>query len=693
MATAKEQELREQRNRFLAFSFATADLLIEIDKSDKIVFALGAAMAVTGIDPEHLKGRSWLNIFDPAHHEELLTAQKKAAPGLRVGPFDIRMDEKLGDHQHVMVTAIKMPDDDHFYLSIGFPKALMKRPAREQEKQKGDFEHTKTIPEEKHEFDRTESRPEEPGGEFDRTTALTDDPLPDFEPTQALPDDDIADFGKTETKKEPIAEFDRTTTIEDKAPTFTAVDAPVNAEDDSSAPPPPEEKSKENSETDNTDDETGDDGDQPRCPPRDRAMDKDCFLSVAGDTLNNARTLGQEMEMTLLEIPDASNIEKKIGADSWENVTQHLYDFLRRRSVDGEAAAALKESRYTVIHDKTVTSQKISEEANKLIQESLGEQNAFTVTTKAVSADLEKLSARETTKALIYTINEFERKGISTTIDTLNSSFNAYVTANAQKIQQFKSMIKQLNFDFHFHPIVNMGTLDLSHYEIITRFKGEESTHEWIIFGEDLGMAAEMDMAICERAINYLLYKAAGGRTKYAVNLSSQSMQNEQFFKTLMAKLALHKELSRRLIFEITETTSIDNFALVNHFIKALQKEGFTVCLDDFGSGASSFQYINELDIDFIKLEGEYTRKLLQSERDRVMVKNIRQICEDMNITMIAERIETEKQMNALWDMGITLGQGFLFGAPGPWPDYDKSKLAFKPLAPENAEAADTAQK
>ncbi len=401
-----------------------------------------------------------------------------------------------------------------------------------------------------------------------------------------------------------------------------------------------------------------------------KLMDKDSFIGSAHEVLNLARSAGSEIDMTLLDIPGAENIRERVGPEIWGKFTASITELLTTQAIDGSAAAMIADGRYSVIHDKKIDSDTLRTQIESIAREQDPEGTGFEIISKTVSADIASLSDREATKALVYTINEFERKGTGLNIETLNAGFNAYVAANAQKIQQFKSMVETLSFDFHFQPVVDLDTLQPVHYEMLSRFRHEGSTQEWIIFGEDIGMAADFDIAVCERAINYLLYKGGTMRTRFAVNLSGQSIQNEQFFKTLFAKLTMHKNLSSRLLFEITESTTITNLDLVNKFIGQMQDTGFEVCLDDFGAGSASFQYLQKLHVDYVKIDGQYTQKLLSSRRDALLIKNLTQMCHDLDIKVIAERVENEAQLNRLREYKIGFAQGFYFGRPTPHPEY-----------------------
>ena len=539
-------DLKRQRDRFLAFSFASADLFVEIGADEHIVYTLGAARSLAGASDEGLKGRHWCDMFSQAEHTQLTAMLRRARDGQRCGPLVVTMDESIAGGRRAIVTGIRMPGSDHFYVTIGFSNALMDKLASEI-RATGEFE----------------------------------------------------------------------------------------------------------------------------------LLDKDSFLQTSKEALEIARAVGQDFDMTLVEIGKQTAIDARFGeqaADFKDRVTA----LLAGQSVDGQSVAETADGQFTVIHGHTVAAEQFQQQIEALFSEFPGAGD-LPVSSKTISAELDTLTDREATKALIYTVNEFERKGVDMNIDTLNTGFKAYVSANAHKIVQFKNIVSQFDFDFAFQPIVNLTSGDLSHYEMLCRFRAAGSTEDWIVFGEDIGMAPDLDIAICERAINFLLYKSANSRDRFAVNLSGQSMQNEPFFRTLMAKLSMSSELSSRLVFEITESTTIQDLQTVNSYVRALQDAGFKVCLDDFGSGSASFQYLQQLQVDYVKIDGAYTQRILESPRDAALVRNMAQMCKDLGIYVVAERIEVGEEARMLQGMGVGYGQGYFFSKPRPKPDYEPKVSAADP--------------
>ncbi len=529
-------QIKKQRDQFLAFAFASADLFIEVSEEGKVIFTLGAAKGMTGIDDKELKGKKWLDLFSAYDMQQLLHLYENAKPGKRCGPLLIDLNEMITKRKAIF-TGIKMPGSNSFYITLGLSNLTMSKIAGTSAKHSGDL------------------------------------------------------------------------------------------------------------------------------------LDRSTFIDAAQDTFEFARSVGQDVDMTVLDFAPTEADRKRLGEENWGSLLDSIGNFLQSQAIDGAAAAQVGLGRYSVIHDKDINGDFIREKIEKIALENDPSGEGLTIKSKTITSDLSSLSERDAAKALIYTINEFERKGADLTIENLNSGFKAYADANAEKIKEFQSLIDRLDFKMHYQPVVDIKTQEVSHYEMLARFNNGD-TLEWVTFGEDIGMAAKFDAAVCELAINNIMRKFAGSRSKFSVNLSGQSIEDEAFFEKLQKMLKQEKNLHERLMFEITESTHMKDLNKVNNFIEALQADGYKVALDDFGAGAASFQYLQKLKIDTVKIDGKYIRKLLSSSRDAAMVKNLVQMCKDLNIEVIAEYVEEQEQADKLQEMGVKYGQGFLFGMAQSAPDY-----------------------
>jgi diguanylate cyclase (GGDEF)-like protein len=155
------------------------------------------------------------------------------------------------------------------------------------------------------------------------------------------------------------------------------------------------------------------------------------------------------------------------------------------------------------------------------------------------------------------------------------------------------------------------------------------------------------------------------------INLSPQFLARKDLLDSLLAEAKAHAEHSgldfggaQPVVFEITERQLLEDFAGMRDDLRHLLDYGFRLALDDFGSGYSSFLYLAELPISFLKIEGWMVRNMLHNERVMSMVKSIVVLARTLDITTIAECVEDQRTADVLRDMGVDWGQGYHFGHP-----------------------------
>lgn len=240
------------------------------------------------------------------------------------------------------------------------------------------------------------------------------------------------------------------------------------------------------------------------------------------------------------------------------------------------------------------------------------------------------------------------------------------------KAEKFISIIRAKNFGLLFQPVINISTLDILYFESLARFKKRESPADIIVFAEETGVVGHLDLAVCSAVVKKLRHmRYYGGRFPISVNISGRSIESDEFVEMYTTILKNNTDISDDLFLEVTETFKIADLERANNIIQRIQALGFKVCLDDFGSGAASFQYLRELSVDTVKIDGAYIRKLGQSPRDDAMLRCVVGTCRDLGVEIIAEHVETKRQSQLLAELGISFAQGWYYGAPAPdltWP-------------------------
>jgi len=204
--------------------------------------------------------------------------------------------------------------------------------------------------------------------------------------------------------------------------------------------------------------------------------------------------------------------------------------------------------------------------------------------------------------------------------------------------------------------------------ELLLRLHGEDGqllpTPSFIAAAERYHLIRTIDRWVVDEALRTLAMRD-DGRT-YTINLSGQSIGDPAFLDFLAQRVRHGNVPPQRLCFEITETASIANLGRAQQLIHALKDIGCRFVLDDFGSGLSSFAYLQSLPVDFLKIDGEFVRHLVHDPVQRALARSIHQVGHLLGLVTIAESVEDEATCVALREIGVDYAQGFWIGMPEP---------------------------
>ena len=224
-------------------------------------------------------------------------------------------------------------------------------------------------------------------------------------------------------------------------------------------------------------------------------------------------------------------------------------------------------------------------------------------------------------------------------------------------------------FEPWFQPILSMDDREVHHYEALARMRDEKGKiflpSSFIATAEAFGLIGLIDKSIMEKTMKFQAELMASGRSlSFAMNLSGKDMDDASmidFIKDIIKSSGADPE---QLIFEITETEAIHELGRAIDFIKALKKLGCKFALDDFGVGFTSFVYLKDMPVDFIKIDGYFIENLSKNSDDQLFVKAIVDVAEGLGIKTIAEFVQNDETLDLLDKFGVNFAQGYHIGIP-----------------------------
>ena len=222
-------------------------------------------------------------------------------------------------------------------------------------------------------------------------------------------------------------------------------------------------------------------------------------------------------------------------------------------------------------------------------------------------------------------------------------------------------------------PIVPVNGVDRDyvHYEVLVRIKGDRgeiiSPDIFLPAAERYNLISKLDQWVVENLFRWLSNnRFAENITCCSINLSGQTVGDPEFLIHIKKLLDSSSITASKVCFEITETSAIANLSNAQRFMNSMKEIGCMFALDDFGSGLSSFAYLKNLPVDYLKIDGVFIKDLINNPIDCAMVNSINEIGHVMGIKTIAEFVENEKVLKKLEEIGVDYAQGYGIGMPTP---------------------------
>jgi diguanylate cyclase (GGDEF)-like protein len=214
------------------------------------------------------------------------------------------------------------------------------------------------------------------------------------------------------------------------------------------------------------------------------------------------------------------------------------------------------------------------------------------------------------------------------------------------------------------------------HFEILVRMRDEQGAlvppMAFIPAAERYNLMLAIDKWVVCNTFDWLVARGFkdGDAMSCAINLSGQSFGDDAFLEFMLQQFDTRPIPQGSVCFEITETAAIANLNKARRFISSLREKGCRFALDDFGSGMSSYAYLKNLEVDYLKIDGVFVKDMVNDAVDYAMVESINRIGHVMGLKTIAEFVESDAILEKLREMGVDYAQGYGIHKPEPLQNY-----------------------
>ncbi|MBW4459511.1 MAG: EAL domain-containing protein [Nodosilinea sp. WJT8-NPBG4] len=237
---------------------------------------------------------------------------------------------------------------------------------------------------------------------------------------------------------------------------------------------------------------------------------------------------------------------------------------------------------------------------------------------------------------------------------------------------ELRLAIQQQHFVVHYQPIVSLETRSLLGFEALARWQhptqGLIMPSEFIDLAEDTGLikplGGQILRQVCETLSQWSASHSLGDGFQVSVNVSGQQFRDPVFIHTVDRILADTGVAGRWLKFEITERILLEQSESIACTLAAIRSRGIELSIDDFGTGYSSLRYLSQFSLQTLKIDRSFVNQMQPTRQG--IVQAIVDLAHNLEMTCIAEGVETELQLTQLLTLGCEAAQGYFFARPLP---------------------------
>ena len=414
------------------------------------------------------------------------------------------------------------------------------------------------------------------------------------------------------------------------------------------------------------------------------------FVIEAQNILQNVSS-SDKYALVLMDIAKFKVINELYGFDLANVILKDVYGIIKNNLPNDSIMARSFAATYLFII-KYDTEKDINSIIDKIYKE-IENYNSETMTVLKTSYN--KAAAKLVPLFGVYLINDVtvpiyimcDRVGLAKR--TIANDINKYISYYDDNLRKQLLIEKNIEDEMHnalesgqfvmyLQPKYNMKTLTVAGSEALVRWihptKGFMPPNDFIPLFEKNGFVLNIDRYIWEQACKAIKSWIDRGYNPVpiSVNVSRLHLSNEFFIDDLKELINKYQIPTELLELELTESAGFEDFDKFIDIINELKKQGFSIAVDDFGSGYSSLNMLRQIPCDILKLDKGFINDSTTDERGKIVVQHVLSMAKNLSLKTVSEGIETVEQAQFLTNSGCDIAQGFLYAKPMKLEDFEK---------------------
>ncbi|MCK0106882.1 GGDEF domain-containing phosphodiesterase [Marinobacter sp. S0848L] len=422
---------------------------------------------------------------------------------------------------------------------------------------------------------------------------------------------------------------------------------------------------------------------------------RDAFLEDLQQIIEASKARGNAFSLMVCGIDDFKSVNEQCGFRTGDLILKTVANRLTANfTADRFTLARLGSDQFVVVEKKLCDNFHAAETAEKILA----------IVGTPVEAGSHRISLTSTLGISIFPNDACEADRLLQSAEQTmalakqnsHTRFQFYVASIDQEIRDRKQMEKDLaqaiiNQEFHvvYQPQINLETKRVIGAEALLRWvhpdHGFVPPDKFIPIAETSGHIVNIGKWVLEQACKQVAeWAASGSHLRIAVNLSAVQLRQDSIVEDILTRIAEYQIPPGRLELEITETSFMTNITDAVAKLHQLHRAGISIAVDDFGTGYSSLTYLKKMPVQHLKIDKQFIQDLLVNEEDTRIANTIIDLGRSLNLTVIAEGVETEEQEHYLTQRGCKLAQGYFFSKPLLPDDFEKFVKTFHANIVEN---------